>query len=89
MFPNVSLGTHKKAINAVISVFMAFLVEHSLYVILCMFLKSQCQQWLERVFVLAVFVTMLHRILHILNVVNPHKSDETPYRHIVAPPKIE
>ena len=30
------------------------------------------------IFVLAAFVTMLHRIVYILNVVNPHFSDGTP-----------
>lgn len=54
---------------------MAFHMEHCLYVILCTFLQSQCQQQVERVFGDAVSTTILYRIVYILNVVNPHKSD--------------
>ena len=32
------------------------------------------------IFVLAALVAVLHKILHILTVVNPHKSGETSYR---------
>ncbi|EOY7867360.1 hypothetical protein ACQELD_003085, partial [Listeria monocytogenes] len=37
------------------------------------------------IFVLVAFVTILHRILHILNVVNPHFSDATPIGFLHPP----
>lgn len=48
-FPNVSLDTYQKAVNAVKSTFAAFALEHCLYVILCTFLQIQFQQRFERV----------------------------------------
>ena len=74
-FPNKSLDTSKKATNTVISVFVAFLVEHCLYRFLCTFDKSQCQHWFRRFQRMAASWGLLNKILHILNVVNPHYDD--------------
>ncbi|TGN33107.1 hypothetical protein E4L99_15215 [Lysinibacillus sp. S2017] len=71
------MGTHQKATNTVKSVFVAFCMEHFLYVNLCTFYKSHYWQRFERVFWNAASLALLHKIVHILIVVNPHKSDAT------------
>lgn len=52
-------------------------MEHCLYAVLCTFLQSQSQQQVERILGRTGSVAMLYKILHILNVVNPHLSDGT------------
>lgn len=74
------LDTYPKATNTDITAFVAFNMEHCLYVHLCIVVKSQCQQWFERFQGIAASFKLLNKILHILNVVNLYFPDAIPIK---------
>lgn len=67
MFPNASLGTHRKGTNPVKSAFVAFLVEHCLCSFLCNFVKSHLYQRFKSIWITAASSYLMNKIMYTNN----------------------